>query len=88
MLLSDPGDFVLPESGILHVRDFESGEHVYLDASNPKIRKAYARKKRGEHRRILDSFKACDIAAVEISTEEDAADALAGFFRIREKRIR
>ena len=88
VVLSDPGDFRLPEGGIFLARDFETGETVLLDAFDPKTRKAYADRKREEYAGILESLKSSDVDAIEISTDGDAADSLVRYFRIREKRMR
>jgi uncharacterized protein (DUF58 family) len=86
--LSDPGDFRLPEAGIITVEDFETGRTRLLDASNGQHRMAFARNCRRQQSRTLDNLKTADIDCVPISTEDDVADGLARYFRYREKRIR
>ena len=87
-MLSDPGDFRLPDGGIVLARDFETGDLVYLDASDRETRKSYAALKKEEYRKILVSLKSSDVNAIEISTDGDAADSLVRYFRVREKRMR
>ncbi len=88
ILLSDPGDFHLPEAGILTLRDFETGRTVLLDASDPKTRRAYQTEKIEEYRQTLAGLKSNNIDTIEIHTGDSAADALIRYFRIRERRRR
>jgi hypothetical protein len=88
VVLSDPGDFKLPEAGIVLARDFETGALVHLDASDRKTRHAYMAKKKETYGKILAGLKSCSVDAVEVSTDGDVADCLARFFRVREKRMR
>lgn len=86
ILLSDPGDFHLPEAGILTLRDFETGRTVLLDASDAKTRSRYQTGKIEEYRRTLAGLKSNNIDTIEIHTGDSAADALIRYFRIRERR--
>lgn len=88
VVLSDPGDFTLPEAGILCMRDFETDEIVYLDASDPGTRRRYEAIKRAEYQENLNILKSADIDRVEVNTRESVADALSRYFRYREKRRR
>ncbi len=88
VVLSDPGDFRLPDGGIVLARDFETGDLVYFDASDRKTRESYAALKKDEYRKILEGLKSSDVDAIEISTDGDAADSLVRYFRLREKRMR
>jgi len=88
ILLSDPGDFILPEAGILTLRDFETGDTVLLDASDPKTRRAYQAGKFEEYRQTVAGLKGSNIDCIEIHTGDSAADALTRYFRIRERRRR
>lgn len=85
VLLSDPGDFVLPEAGILCVRDFETGQTVLLDASDERTRLRFAEQKMRSYRKTLDLLRASDIDCIEMSTTEEVADVLIRYFHIRER---
>jgi len=84
--LSDPGEFSLPEKGILTVYDLETGEYALLDASDNNTRRDFENQKKLEYRNILDLLKNADIDSVEISTTGSVTDALTRYFRYREKR--
>jgi uncharacterized protein (DUF58 family) len=88
VMLSDPGDFHLPESGILTVRDFETGRQLVLDASDPATRRSYHELKIQDYSRTLQSLKNADMDCIEIHTAASVVDALNRYFRIREKRKR
>ncbi len=88
VILSDPGDFTLPEAGIFLAEDFETGEQYYFDASDKKTRQRFENQKSLEHRNTLNTLRAADIDCVEVDTEASVADALIRYFRYREKRKR
>lgn len=88
VLLSDPGDFTLPEAGIFLGEDFETGEQFYFDASDKKTRQRFEMQKSLEHRNTLNTLRSADIDCIEVNTEASVADALIRYFRYREKRKR
>jgi uncharacterized protein (DUF58 family) len=88
ILLSDPGDFVLPAAGILSVEDLETGEVLRFDASDPKTRGFFEINKRREHNKTLELLKGTDIDCIDMSTESDVVDTLTQYFRVREQRKR
>lgn len=88
VLLSDPGDFNLPGSGIFYARDFETGNLVELDASDEKTRKQYNALKIKEYRDSVELLSGAEIDPIEISTSDSPADELTKYFRYREKRKR
>ena len=88
ILLSDPGEFVLPDGGILLARDLETGELFDLDLSSRKIRNAYTMYRKNLYAETLGRLKSADVDTIEVSTASDVTDALVRFFRLREKRIR
>lgn len=88
VFLSDPGDFILPAAGILSVEDFETGEALRFDASDPKTRRLFRANKLREYNKTLEMLKGTDIDCIEMSTESDVVDRLTKYFRDREKRKR
>lgn len=88
VLLSDPGEFSLPEAGILALEDFETGEYVYVDASDDTTRRRFTEQKKREYRNSLDTLKSTDIDCIEIDTTGSVGDALTRYFHYREKRKR
>lgn len=88
VLLSDPGEFFLPEAGILCVQDFETGERFYFDASDKKTRHIFEKQKKNEYQKSLETLRAYNIDCIEVNTADSAADALTKYFCYREKRKR
>lgn len=88
ILISDPGDFVLPPGGIITTKDLESGTRIRLDAFHAKTRNTFKKRQRDAYERIRDAFKSADLDCIEIDTAGSAADALVRYFRYREHRKR
>jgi uncharacterized protein (DUF58 family) len=88
VLVSDPGDFSLPSVGILSIQDFETGQHILLDASDERTRRRFFEHKKAEHQTTMENLKSASIDCVEVSTSDSAADVLIKYFRYREKRKR
>jgi hypothetical protein len=88
VLISDPGEFVLPAGGIVTVRDLETGRLTELDAFHGKSRMAFEQRQRQAYERVRGAFKAADLDCIEISTAGSAADELTRYFRYRERRKR
>ncbi len=88
VMLSDPGEFHLPEAGILTLRDFETGRQIRVDASDASTRQHYHAHRTRNYAQTLQSLKTADMDCIEISTAGSVVDALNHYFRIREKRKR
>lgn len=88
LVLSDPKEGKLPEGGLVHIRDMETGDTLVLDAADRKTRKWYAQKRENQYQGILRLLKSADMDAVEISTKDSPADVLVRYFRKRERRMR
>lgn len=88
IMLSDPGEFVLPEAGILCCRDVETGRTLFMDASDEKTRKRFERARAREYRDSVEALKSADIDRIEVQTTDSVVDALTKYFRYREQRKR
>lgn len=88
VMLSDPGEFHLPEAGILTLRDFETGRQILVDASDASTRQHYHAHRTWNYAQTLQSLKTADMDCIEISTAGSVVDALNHYFRFREKRKR
>ncbi|MBC2745035.1 MAG: DUF58 domain-containing protein [Desulfosarcina sp.] len=86
VLVTDPGEFRLPDGGIIAFQDLETGAIRYLDASDRATRERYQTNRQAVHDQILQTHKAMDMDCIEMPTEGDAADALVRYFRYRERR--
>ena len=86
--VSDPGEFHLPEAGILTVQDAETGRIAFLDAADASTRRSFEAQKARDYALTLQSLKNADMDCIEIRTDRSVVDALNQYFRIREKRKR
>ena len=86
--IADAGDIVLPNVGLLEVRDPETGERVVLDTGRASVREEYSRLADVERARRSRAFRRVGIDEVELRTDEPYASALLNFFRRRERRLR
>lgn len=86
VLLSDPGEWQLPEAGIITVRDLETGEPKEFDASDKKTRLRFGEQKQREYQQRLELLKMSEMDCIEINTDDDTAACLTRYFRFREIR--
>ncbi len=84
--VDDPREAVLPDVGLVAVRDAETGRESMIDTSDEATRKAY--RAAAEHRigERTELFRRNKIDTIAFSTEGEYIDALYKFFRMREKR--
>lgn len=87
-VVSDPGDFTLPDAGILEAEDLETGARFFIDCSDKNMRGTYIEARRKAHRHTLEELKRAKIDSIALSTDSNAAEALYTFFRYRERRIK
>ena len=88
VLVSDPGEFRLPDGGIIAFQDLETGAVRYIDASDRATRERYQIARQAVHEQILQTHRAMDTDCIEMPTDGDPADALVRYFRYRERRRR
>ncbi len=88
VLVTDPGEFRLPDGGIVALKDLETGAMRYLDAADRTIRQRYRAGRQAVHDRILQTHRSMDMDCIEMPTDGDAADRLVRYFRYRERRRR
>jgi uncharacterized protein (DUF58 family) len=88
VLVTDPGEFRLPDGGIIAMQDLETGTVRYMDAGDRATRRQYRDDRRALHQRILQTHRRMDLDCIEMPTDGDAADALVSYFRYRESRRR
>ena len=88
VLLSDPGEFVLPSAGIFAAKDLESEKTVLFDALDKMTKRRFTELKLETYERRLAAFKSGDIDCIEVNTIDPVVDALTKYFQYREKRKR
>jgi uncharacterized protein (DUF58 family) len=88
LLLSDPGDFKLPESGLVAMEDLETGETFVVDASDARMRGACERIRVEAYENTLAGLKSAKVDCIEARTDGSVSETLTRYFRLREKRMR
>ena len=79
----DPRERELPNVGLMHVIDAESGEERWVDTSSSRVRYAYANWWELMQSRMREAFLHSRVDNVSISTEEDFVPALLSLFKKR-----
>ncbi len=86
--LNDPREYELPDCGIVALRDAESGEDVYIDCSDKRVREEYRRINLLRIDKRERMFRSVGVDYVNISTAQPYTDALVRFFMRRRKMAR
>lgn len=88
ILMTDTAETMLPEKGIVTLRDFETGRSILLDASDPKTKTWYQTANEVWQKEASAHFARAKSDLIHIRTHESVSDSLTRYFRNRERRIR
>ena len=87
MPVSDPGESVLPDVGIITLEDAETGQQIDINTGSKSVRRGLADLD-GLRRKSLERlFRARRVDIVPLSTTEDYLLPLRAFFEQRERRL-
>ena len=81
--VSDPAEKAIPDIGLVHIKDSETGEESWVNTSSRKVRDAYAGWFSDASHKAKALFLRYKIDCVDIATEDDYVKNLIGFFRKR-----
>jgi uncharacterized protein (DUF58 family) len=84
--VSDTREGVLPNVGLLSVRDPETGEAGVIDTGSLRVRRAYAASDAKARHALIENFRRTDVDLLELSTGEPYERPLVQFFRERARR--
>ncbi|MAN36913.1 MAG: DUF58 domain-containing protein [Opitutae bacterium] len=84
--IHDSHEMELPNVGVVHLEDSESGEKIYLDTSSRSFRESYAKRIAEDRERFNKRLRRRGVDNFEFSTDSDYVGALREFFRMRETR--
>lgn len=76
----DPRERVVPDVGLVNVKDSETGESAWVNTSSRKKREAYAQATRNADDKALKLLRRYQIDSVDISTGSDYVRGLMAFF--------
>jgi uncharacterized protein (DUF58 family) len=88
IVLSEPGQGELPDVGLLHAEDPETGETFVVDTSSRLVREEYRRHYEGACARRDKTFQRLRLDAISIGASDDFVQPLVRFFRARARRVR
>jgi hypothetical protein len=86
--LWDPLEMELPDIGLVTVEDAESGEQLFVDASDPGFRERYAAMAEQQEADLMEQLAGTGADMVELATDDDLLDALMRFSDLRRQRAR
>jgi uncharacterized protein (DUF58 family) len=85
VVLIDPRAEDLPPIGIVETSDLETGARRIIDASDPKIRSAFASQVRARRETRQAIFRRVAVEGVELRMDADIVPPLLAYFRKRER---
>jgi uncharacterized protein (DUF58 family) len=86
--LWDPLEMDLPDVGLVTVQDAETGEQLFIDASDPSFRERYAAIAQEQEATLLENLAGCGADVLELATDDDLLEALMRFTDLRRQRAR
>jgi len=84
--ITDPRETEMPASGLVRLRDAESGITRVFDLADPAFRTAWARRATSPFPAPLAIFKSAGIDSIPLRTDAPYEMALVKFFKARERR--
>ncbi len=84
--VKDPLDDLLPDLGLIQIKDSETGRTEWVDTSSKSYRKWYRSQAEFRRKYFIQSFKEVRASAIELQDNEDFIRVLQRFFRQRAKK--
>ncbi len=84
--LYDRQEIELPDIGPVIIEDAETGEQLFLDTHDRKIRSRFEAAAQARQTALHDTFKRAGIDVLSLSTEDDLVRSIVRFAKIRQKR--
>ncbi|HXS06071.1 MAG TPA: DUF58 domain-containing protein [Rhizomicrobium sp.] len=85
--LTDPLEVRLPDLGLITFQDAESGEQLFVDTHDRGFRGRFAKAAEMREEELQAAFQNAGVDALELSTEDDVADAVLRFADMRRLRF-
>ena len=82
--LIDPMQRALPNVGLLPMRDPETGEQLWVDTANPKLRARHAQLVAEQDARNAQAFARAGVDVLELATDEDLPQAVVRQLHMRQ----
>jgi len=84
--LYDPLEMELPDLGLITMRDAETGEQLFVDTHDRTFRKRFAALAERREQELRSAFTQAGVDALELSTNDDLANAILRFADLRKRR--
>jgi uncharacterized protein (DUF58 family) len=81
-------EMALPDVGLVTVQDAETGEQLFIDASDPAFRERYAQAAEAQEAELMAGLARCGADVVELATDDDLLQALLRLSDLRRQRAR
>lgn len=85
--VTDPSERILPDAGLVRLRDAETGEEMLVDSSSADFRQKYERAVQKRNAETEKMLRSCRIDIIDVSTDASSVEPLERFFKQREKRL-
>ncbi|WP_019700075.1 DUF58 domain-containing protein, partial [Paracidovorax oryzae] len=86
--LLDPLEMALPDVGVLHLRDPETGEQLTVDTRDRAFRQRFARLAAERETALRSALARAGADTLELATDDDLLDALVRFMELRGQPVR
>lgn len=86
--LHDPREEDLPDMGGVILEDAETGEQLYVDTGDPRLRERFAEAARRRNAGLASAFRRAGVDRLTISTEGDLVSSLVRFAEARRQKRR
>lgn len=86
--LFDPLELALPDLGLVPLRDAETGEQLWVDTHDAGFRRRFARIAAEREDTLRAALAKAGVDALELSTDDDLAEAILRFADLRKRRVR
>ncbi len=84
--LFDPAEMALPDVGLVTVEDAETGEQLFIDATDPAFRARYAALAEEAEQRLAAALAQAGVDTLELATDDDLLGSLLRFADLRRRR--
>ena len=84
--LFDPAEMALPDVGLVTLEDAETGEQLFVDATDPAFRARYAALAEAAQAQLADALARAGVDLLELATDDDLLESLLRFADLRRRR--
>jgi len=83
-VIADPREGEIPNIGVIHLEDPETGAQIEVDTTNRRLRERYRAAAQEQRRRLLADVRRAGATAMEVTTGEPVMTQLVSFLRRRQ----